>query len=44
MLGSKEENTENKIVKMFVIVGDSERHMGVYYTIFFMFAYVGKVL
>lgn len=42
MLSSKGENTENKIVKMFVIVGDSERHMGVHYTIFFMFTYVGK--
>lgn len=34
VLGSKD-NTENKIVKTFIIVGDSERHMGVNHTIFF---------
>lgn len=34
MLSSKGENTEHKIVKMFVIVGDSERHMGEFITLF----------
>lgn len=44
VLGCKEENTENKNVKMFIIVGDNEKPMGVHYAVFFTFIYAGKVL
>ena len=36
-MGSKEEKRENKIVKMFIIERDSERHVGVHYIILFIF-------